>query len=269
MVEWWLTAAKVVVDQNIHLKPIWLTFNEVFIYVLYESYILYDISPDQIPMMFDRVAKCHNSIFDYIRAKQPDALVTSNVVFLPLGAQVGMDALFLDKIADKISFVGIDYYYGASAKDLSFTDGFSGKPWAASPDAQGLYYALQYFSKKFPDLPLFVTENGFSTDNNATRPDGITRGTNLMDNVYWNIIGYQWWSLLDNYEWGNYSPRYGLYTVDVLTDPTLARTPTDAVAVYNEVIKARGVPQAYKPTDGADTCNLCNPPYSCIFPVGL
>ena len=34
-----------------------------------------------------------------------------------------------------------------------------------------------------------------------------------------NVIGYNYWSITDNYEWGSYTPRFGLYTVDVRTDP--------------------------------------------------
>ena len=34
-----------------------------------------------------------------------------------------------------------------------------------------------------------------------------------------NLIGYNYWSLTDNYEWGSYTPRFGLYTVNVTSDP--------------------------------------------------
>jgi beta-glucosidase len=45
-----------------------------------------------------------------------------------------------------------------------------------------------------------------------------------------------YWSLTDNYEWGSYRPRFGLYSVDVVGDPTLTRVPTDAVETYRDVI---------------------------------
>lgn len=50
------------------------------------------------------------------------------------------------------------------------------------------------------------------------------------------VFGYNYWSLTDNYEWGSYTPRFGLYTVDVNTDPTLTRRPTDAVETYRTII---------------------------------
>ena len=49
------------------------------------------------------------------------------------------------------------------------------------------------------------------------------------------------WSLTDNYEWGSYTPRFGLYTVDARTDPHLVRHATPAVAVYREIARHRGV----------------------------
>ena len=59
------------------------------------------------------------------------------------------------------------------------------------------------------------------------------------------VIGYLCWSLTDNYEFGSYTSRFGLYTVDVRTDPSLRRKPTDAVPVYTSVIARRGVSPRY------------------------
>jgi beta-glucosidase len=36
------------------------------------------------------------------------------------------------------------------------------------------------------------------------------------------VIGYLYWSLTDNYEFGSYTSRFGLYTVDVRTDRSLS-----------------------------------------------
>ena len=29
------------------------------------------------------------------------------------------------------------------------------------------------------------------------------------------LVGYLHWSLFDNYEWGTYTPRFGLYSIDI------------------------------------------------------
>jgi len=55
------------------------------------------------------------------------------------------------------------------------------------------------------------------------------------------VIGYLHWSLTDNYQWGSYTPRFGLYRVDVLSDPRLIRHPMAAVAVYRRIAHHRGV----------------------------
>jgi beta-glucosidase len=94
------------------------------------------------------------------------------------------------------------------------------------------------------------------TDDGKPRADGYTRSDHLRDHVYWvlrakaegvDVIGYNYWSLTDNFEWGSYRPRFGLYTVDVLDDPALARKPTDAVRTYREIIAADGLPAGYRP----------------------
>jgi beta-glucosidase len=63
------------------------------------------------------------------------------------------------------------------------------------------------------------------------------------------VVGYLYWSLTDNYEWGSYLPRFGLYTVNVRTDKRLARHPTRAVAAYRQIIRSRGVPGGFRPTE--------------------
>lgn len=87
------------------------------------------------------------------------------------------------------------------------------------------------------------------TLNGEPRADGRTRESVLHDCVRStqrahaegvNVIGYMYWSLTDNFEWGKYGPRFGLYTVDVLTEPSLKRRPTKAVAVYRDIIRTGG-----------------------------
>ena len=62
----------------------------------------------------------------------------------------------------------------------------------------------------------------------APRPDGLTRSQQLLNAVGSirrarqrgiPIIGMLDRSLTDNYEWGSYRPRFGLYSVDVAATP--------------------------------------------------
>lgn len=78
-----------------------------------------------------------------------------------------------------------------------------------------------------------------------------------------DVIGYNYWSITDNYEWGSYRPRFGLYTVDVLGDPTAARIPTDGVDAYRRIIHENGVGADYVPVMAPAFCSLVDPPRSC------
>ena len=52
------------------------------------------------------------------------------------------------------------------------------------------------------------------------------------------VIGYQYWSIMDNFEWAmGYSRRFGLIYVDY---PTGERTLKDSAYYYAEVIKSNG-----------------------------
>jgi beta-glucosidase len=78
-----------------------------------------------------------------------------------------------------------------------------------------------------PDLPLWVVENGLCNrvrnGRAFSRGDGWDRSRYLRENIAAvvaaadagvPVTGYWHWSLVDNYEWGSYEPRFGLYGVD-------------------------------------------------------
>ena len=270
----WLVFAKFVVGRYAHAKPLWVTFNEATFNVINEVQNK-GLSPLAVSTMLNGMIVDHKAIYTYIHAHQPGAMVTSNVAYIPT-LQTVLDGMFLDRIAGYLDFVGIDYYYSVNPTDLSAYNAFTGAPWNASVAADGIYYALRHYAEQFPRLPLYIVENGMSTDNGAPRPDGYDRADLLRDDIYWlqrarmdgmNLIGYNYWSLTDNYEWGSYSPRFGLYTVNVLTEPTLTRHPTDAVAAYQAITAVNGDPANYQPTRPPVFCSLVDAPASCMDPV--
>jgi beta-glucosidase len=275
MVGAWLANARRVVDRYARFDPLWVTINEVPAYVAQEMAIG-TMSATQAPTMLDRLAAVHEQIYDYIHARQPGAMVTSNVAFVT-GAERQVDTIFEDRVANRLDYIGIDYYYGASAtQPFGLIGAAQNQPWTAPLTPEGIYYALRLYSRKFPGKPLYIVENGMPTDNGAPRSDGWTRAANLRDTVYWlqrakadgmRLMGYNYWSITDNYEWGSYRPRFGLYTVNVLSDPSLTRRPTDAVAAYRDLIARGGVPAGYRPTHAPVPCSIVDPPSSCTDPV--
>jgi beta-glucosidase len=54
------------------------------------------------------------------------------------------------------------------------------------------------------------------------------------------VLGYFWWTLTDNYEWGSFDPRFGLYRVECQSGD-FTRHPTPAVETYRRIIAANGV----------------------------
>ncbi|MEV6279930.1 family 1 glycosylhydrolase [Nocardia sp. NPDC051832] len=273
MVEDWLTNARKVVDRYAPADPLWVTFNEPAMYVINETRHGGIALPDA-PAMNERLAQSHNAIYDYIHQVQPGAMVTSNVAYIPTADDLVSGAM-MSRIAHKLDYIGIDYYYGLSPDTL--TSGFSfSELWKNSLQSEGIYYALQHYARAFPGKPLYIVENGMPTENGHPRADGYTRADLLRDTVYWlqrakadgiNLIGYNYWSLTDNYEWGSYTPRFGLYTVDVLTDPALTRKPTDAVPAYAAITRAGGVPPRYRPTRAPKACSFVDALASCLDPV--
>ena len=98
--------------------------------------------------------------------------------------------------------------------------------WRVLP--QGLRFFCQYYADEFQGRPILIAENGMAlrrkTNNkNSHRRDRISRSQFLelhvgevvnMLNEGIPLIGYLHWSLFDNYEWGTYTPRFGLYSID-------------------------------------------------------
>ncbi|MEV6774113.1 family 1 glycosylhydrolase [Nocardia sp. NPDC051030] len=274
MVEDWLANARTVVDRYAAADPLWVTFNEPLFYIANELR-MGGLPLTSAPAMQDRIAQAHNSIYDYIHRVQPGAMVTSNVAYVPAGDDLANKPL-LDKMSGRLDYIGIDYYYGMSADQPgSFV---SKDMWNNPLQPEGIYYALQHYSRSYPGVPLYIVENGMPTQNGLPRPDGYARADDLRDTVYWiqrakadgmNVMGYNYWSLTDNYEWGSYTPRFGLYTVDVLTDPSLTRRPTDAVPAYTAITREGGVPADYRPTRSPKACSLVDALASCADPVAV
>lgn len=91
-------------------------------------------------------------------------------------------------------------------------------------------------------LPVFVTENGISTDDDAERIEYVTRALLgvercLSDGL--DVRGYFYWSLLDNFEWVlGYGPTFGMVEVD---RQTFARRPKPSAAWLGGVASQNGL----------------------------
>ncbi|MDI9917441.1 family 1 glycosylhydrolase [Rhodococcus sp. IEGM 1379] len=267
----WLANAEKVVQRYSGIDALWITINEPTVYVQRE--LTYGgIALLQAPAMFDALVRVHRAIYDRIHVIDPGTRVSSNFPFIPAVSEA-VDSVFTDRVRDKLDFLGIDYYYGVALSNLTAAYSAIDEFYNVTPQPEGLYDALMRYSRKYPELALYIVENGMSTDNGNPRPDGYTRSNHLSDHIYWmelaredgaDVMGYNYWSITDNYEWGSYRPRFGLYTVNALTDSTLTRVPTDGVETYRRIIENNGVMEDYVPVKAPAFCSLVDPPLSCI-----
>jgi beta-glucosidase/6-phospho-beta-glucosidase/beta-galactosidase len=102
--------------------------------------------------------------------------------------------------------------------------------WRMLPE--GLAFFVRHLGKH--GLPLLIAENGMALrrlpDNRSLkRRDNLARSQYLREHVRvvarmieqgQPLIGYLHWSLFDNYEWGSFAPRFGLYSLDYTVYPT-------------------------------------------------
>jgi beta-glucosidase len=106
--------------------------------------------------------------------------------------------------------------------------------------APGLYEVLADYARRWPDLPLIVSEGGIATEVGARRAENIVRTLEQIERARAggaDVRGYYHWSLFDNFEWAEgYEPRFGLYHVDY---GSYARSPTEGATVYGRIAKAR------------------------------
>ena len=87
-------------------------------------------------------------------------------------------------------------------------------------------------------LPLMITENGICTSNDRQRWSYISRHLKqvhrAMDKGV-RVIGYLYWSLMDNFEWDKgFGPRFGLIGIDYTTHK---RTVRKSARLYARVCK--------------------------------
>lgn len=155
-------------------------------------------------------------------------------------------------IKTKLDFIGLNVY-APNVRNRKKAEGFyteekrNSMGWFV--DGRCLYWTIRFFSERYA-LPILVTENGYSANEklsqNGTINDekrilfikeylsGVKRA--LSEGI--EILGYQYWSLMDNFEWAEgYEPRFGLIYVDYKTQKRVLKKSAE---FYSEIIKTNG-----------------------------
>ncbi len=152
-----------------------------------------------------------------------------------------------------LDFIGLNYYShleikGMSKKNVDNEIATQNPNYTIYPE--GLYYALETIDKEIvtpiwntykKEVPIYVTENGVAALTDDDRELFFKRYLYALNKAIdrgIDVRGYFNWSLMDNYEWGSYEKKYGLYGVD-FDDPDRKRTlKTDAgTKHFLEVVK--------------------------------
>ena len=93
------------------------------------------------------------------------------------------------------------------------------------------------------DLPVYITENGCSCNDDRFRIVYLALYLSALSDAIKcgiDVRGYLYWSLMDNYEWGSYKPKFGLTAVD---RKTFERKLKPSALFYREIIENNGLNQ--------------------------
>jgi beta-glucosidase len=151
-----------------------------------------------------------------------------------------------------VDAVGFDWYDPVASHALRVpgrrADGGRGRDWTfgramwdtvSSPAGLASWCATEAALR--PGLPVWVVENGMATrvhDGQASRrADGMDRPRYVREHLGAvadavaagvPVRAYLHWSLVDNYEWGSYEPRLGLFGLERLGPDTVRWMDTDS-----------------------------------------
>jgi beta-glucosidase/6-phospho-beta-glucosidase/beta-galactosidase/ABC-type amino acid transport substrate-binding protein len=151
-----------------------------------------------------------------------------------------------------LDYVGLDYYWGVPSfwpRDLHRLSAAADFQYASAPVwPNALEMILLEAAREFPGKPIVVVENGCVVKASGVgRPDYLAEHVNQVRKAVARgapVDAYICWSITSNREWGlqfDDGSDFGLYHIDLDTDPTLTRKPTDSSRTYAALI-ATGAP---------------------------
>lgn len=148
-----------------------------------------------------------------------------------------------------LDFLGLNYYcreyveanfniFGRECKKNHHKERKNTLGWNIYP--QGLYKILIMLRRY--QIPVMITENGSSEEEDTLYEEFLTVHLKAVANALKEnskVIGYMWWSLLDNFEWDKgFHHRFGLLSVDFTT---FERKIKPFAWVYKQICERNGI----------------------------
>ena len=161
----------------------------------------------------------------------------------------GMDMEYMPQLKNSCDYWAVNYYHRGlvdsrkadlMGKKFNFNNFqmIPEKPMTREFCPETFVHAMGRIS----DKPVWITENGVPALDDQFRVIYIMLQLEAMKEAmalyHTDIKAYFHWSLLDNYEWGSYHPRFGLVAVD---RETFKRTPKPSAYFLREIIERNGM----------------------------
>ena len=212
------------------------------------------VLPEDSVATMDGMEAGHRAARAAIKAVRPDLPVGFSLAVMD-DQVVGDDATVRDRkradlyerwldLAREDDFLGVQNYEtiwfdGAGVVPPAPGTPLTGLGSAIAP--RSLYGAVTYAYER-AGVPILVTEHGLENADDTLRaafiPEAIAGLRDAMDEGV-PVIGYTYWSLLDNFEWiFGYTKFYGLHSVD---RTTFERTRKPSADVYAAIVRANAV----------------------------
>jgi beta-glucosidase len=197
----------------------------------------------------------HAAAYQAVKAVRPQLPVGFSIAIADDQAVDGGEAMLARKralayepwfraIGEHGDFIGVQTY----TRELIGPDGVRPPPKDAKFTSNHMEYypqaleaAIRYTAQHVR-LPVYVTENGISTDDDADRIAYIRTALGgvascLRDGI--PVKSYIHWSLLDNFEWiFGYGPHFGLIAVD---RASMKRTVRPSARLLGQIARANGM----------------------------
>lgn len=190
------------------------------------------------------VMRAHHAAKEAMKEVKPDLQVGLTLSLHDIQAVAGGEERaqkeWEEEFLHYIPYIKDDDFFGVQNYTRSIIDAEGILPVSAGAETTQMDYefypeALEHVIRRVHNelpIPLMVTENGVATTDDRRRVAFIEKATAgvqacIEDGI--PVLGYLYWSLLDNFEWQKgYSMTFGLISVDRKTQ---IRTPKESLAV--------------------------------------